>query len=407
MYADYITKEFKPRENNGRPEGEEENPYHALLELPIRRFVTTNYDCEIETALRDKKKNAFPELFESKSSSNRSRSERPRSFTQQPEFLDQLAIFAMTGAEAAHNMVFHCHGRYDRVASIISTEEDYQRWYLSDLDGAGPAFRQTIDLLFGSNPILFLGYGLEDEDLLRPLRMFSAVDPKRKDSQPLFALLRNKPEDLEYHEYLYDRFGLHVIPYADSGSSDPKVWGKDLCKALADIKNDRLRWRDGWLQKPMIRKVMLDDKIIALMNTRVTAQSQTGADESTFYHYQHYGITPDPTKELGKGLVLIKLEEMKKAAIEKYSSSSEVPSPLAAEASLSQAAASLSQAAASLSQAAASLSVKEASSPNADASPSEAAASPPNETPQPPEYKKSVITLVGPGGTGESWLALL
>jgi len=62
--------------------------------------------------------------------------------------------------------------------------------YLADHDGDGPAFRQTVDLLLNSNPILFVGYGLGDEDLLRPLRHFQAACPDERLSRPLFALMQ-------------------------------------------------------------------------------------------------------------------------------------------------------------------------------------------------------------------------
>src|SRR6185503_12475169 len=95
------------------------------------------------------------------------------SFTQEREYTAQLAQFPLARAEPGRpnqNRVFHCHGRFDRPRSIIATERDYQQWYVGDPQAEGGPFRQAVQLLLESNPLLLVGYGLRDDDLLRPLR---------------------------------------------------------------------------------------------------------------------------------------------------------------------------------------------------------------------------------------------
>jgi tetratricopeptide (TPR) repeat protein len=213
------------------------NPHDALLGLPIYRFITTNYDLEIENALAKKR-----------------RIEHPRSFTQKPQSYDQLALFALAEVEEARNLVFHCHGRIDQEDSIIATEADYQKWYLAE-SPEGIAFRQTIDLLLGSNPILFVGYGLGDEDLLRPLRLFHAVSSEERYSRPLFALLSEEKDgkDWDHHEFLFERYGLNVIPFP----AKPKERGAKLCHELRCLAEQRLVWWESWIDKPFFRQVSL------------------------------------------------------------------------------------------------------------------------------------------------------
>ena len=92
------------------------NPYKALLDLPVRRFATTNYDCLLEHALVQWREVRLEEFgIGSKVPGDR----RPRSFTQEAEYLDELALFSITGVNVPRHRVFHCHGRIDRPGSVI------------------------------------------------------------------------------------------------------------------------------------------------------------------------------------------------------------------------------------------------------------------------------------------------
>lgn len=218
------------------------NPYGDLLKLPIWRLVTTNYDREIERAIEAKE-------------------ERCSSITQEDRFTDELTRFALTDIPKSRRYsVFHCHGRYDQPSSIIAGEADYQRWYLGRHRKTGSAFRQSIELLFESNPLLFVGYGLGDEDLLRPLRVLGALDPERKASRPIFALMPWKGERDRYQmQQLYERYGLQVISYEQpSREEDPtgRLHTQRFCEALQQIHEHWLMAQAEWYVKPPPRKVV-------------------------------------------------------------------------------------------------------------------------------------------------------
>jgi len=237
--------------------------FGPLLDLPIKRFVTTNYDCEIERALIRKWK-LPPEEFglgnDLRGQNPASRSS-PRSFTQRAESLHHLAHFALAGVSDNDNRVFHCHGRFDDPETIIATEADYQLWYLGKQEGASLAFQQSFELLLGSNPLLFLGYGLRDEDLLRPLRELVALDSKQKGSRPIFALLpEEEGNDPFHHDALFDRYGLHVIPYPSLGKrTDQRT--EALCRKLRHLKTLWRKARRSQPRKPLLRK-LLPDKVL-------------------------------------------------------------------------------------------------------------------------------------------------
>ena len=241
-----------------------ENPYLRILKLPLRRFITTNFDIEIEKALR--KEHGIPASKFGLPGSGTGLEACELAFTQMDESCRRLARFVIARAQEADNMVFHCHGRFDAPDSMIMTEADYQDWYLNDDKPDKPgraAFRRTIDLLFRSNPILFIGFGLRDADLLRPLRRFSAMDQKRKSSRPLFALLRlsdkNDKQQLDETDYLYERYGLHVIEYEDD-AQDIVVNRNKLCEAITRLETEKRDWRKRWLYKPTIRRVQVDER---------------------------------------------------------------------------------------------------------------------------------------------------
>src|SRR3954468_1221690 len=151
VYHSLIRKKFARARKNPLID-----PFEAILQLPIRRFVTTNYDCQIERALVKWRSGEVADRdFGPRPLRRGEERGRLLTFTQRPESLGQLALFALAGARGNDNMVFHCHGRYDDPESIIATEADYQQWYLGREDGASRAFQQSIEFLLGSNPLLF------------------------------------------------------------------------------------------------------------------------------------------------------------------------------------------------------------------------------------------------------------
>lgn len=257
-----------------KPDRKKYDPYKRLLELPVRRFVTSNYDCALEHTMVE----TFPGLCcegdyipDKKAFMPDDKASGRKSFTQDVKYDEQLAIFAMGYADHDRK-IFHCHGWCHEPESMVLTESDYQRWYLRDQFIGSGRFRQTIDLIFGSNPILFVGFGLRDDDLLYALRMFSAIEPEQKHSRPLFALVEKdtQPYAETTFEQLYDRYGIHVVSYpsptggsAGGGMASPGVVAKRaeaLCNAIDTIQLACKEHRGQWLQKPKFKKIQINAK---------------------------------------------------------------------------------------------------------------------------------------------------
>lgn len=249
------------------------NPYKALVKLPVHRFVTSNYDCELENALvNDDERGVRKEdyIYDAKGFGK-------KSFTQLPKYDDQLAIFSI--AYAGYDpMVFHCHGWCHEPESMVLTEDDYQRWYFRDQAIGGGRYRQTIDLTFDSNPILFVGFSLSDDDLLVPLRFLSAVERRGKESRPLFALLEKFDTNTEERfDQLFDRYGINVISYPAASSEEARA--EAFCKEINDIRTRCRDHRKEWLTKPSLGGVTAGDDSKCIIHLRPKESSQLSGDK--------------------------------------------------------------------------------------------------------------------------------
>jgi tetratricopeptide (TPR) repeat protein len=237
--------------------------YPSLLELPIFRFVTTNYDLEIESALVKKDGNAAEGLFaeknfitsplfhedkESQLAPFRSR----KSFTQDPGCSRQLSYLPLALNRASRYMVFHCHGRMDNPEFCVLTEENYRDWYLKDKDQVR-SLQETMEVLFGSNSLLLLGYGMNDTELMHILQLVHARRSNDANRSPLFVLLFIAPSEdpgtvlsnpeknpetrdkglKDICDSLYERYGAHVIPFL---GAEPALRNllQELCGELDD-----------------------------------------------------------------------------------------------------------------------------------------------------------------------------
>lgn len=173
------------------------DPIATLInDIGIRRFVTVNYDVEIErcfervfrvrgAGLANKPKSDFQRLCEG------SAGQGGKALPDHIEYRDgttrsvssvclnggnigELVSFSMFSSQYV-SQVFHLHGRYDKPESLILTEADYQRRYFKT-DETRQAFEEAFSNLFTGNDVLFVGLGMSEEELLRPLRHFLSND---------------------------------------------------------------------------------------------------------------------------------------------------------------------------------------------------------------------------------------
>lgn len=192
-------------------------PLEAVIkDLRINRFLTLNYDLEIEREFQRWFRTTSAEAIEQRgdgetgSDFNRlcecSRDDHllaslphsvshvdgtrrsVKSVTMHAQNIGDLVNFAMH-PRSFEAQVFHLHGRCDKPRDMVLTEKDYQRIYL----GSGEqqhTFDEALSAIFSGNEVLFIGVGLKEADMLRPLRQFVSQDRKPDMAkQPVYALM--------------------------------------------------------------------------------------------------------------------------------------------------------------------------------------------------------------------------
>ncbi|MFN2588546.1 MAG: SIR2 family protein [Actinomycetota bacterium] len=153
-------------------------PYDFLVRLPCAGFITTNYDASLESAYA-------------------------KHFRKNPKLSMATDSVGLGQLPLSRPFVLKLHGDALRHNFVISSS-DYKRLMA---DGALERFLYSVFLHY---TIIFLGYGLSDEDILAPLRLltrdYSGATGRH------FALLPDTTSD-ELRRKLEDEAGVNVCLY--------------------------------------------------------------------------------------------------------------------------------------------------------------------------------------------------
>jgi len=98
---------------------------------------------------------------------------------------DRLIEFAVGSGEIDRH-IFHLHGRADVPNSLVSHIRDYDRLYRLD-DLYRDPFDYGLKVLFGGSPIIFVDVGMSEDEVNQTLQYFVSNAPLRR-SAPLFLL---------------------------------------------------------------------------------------------------------------------------------------------------------------------------------------------------------------------------
>ncbi|PID45179.1 MAG: hypothetical protein CSB47_09945 [Proteobacteria bacterium] len=234
-------------------------------DLEIRRFLTLNYDIEIERMLATRYANhqdtghrEFLDFLQqpvNKNSVKQSKHDLSnglkravRSSTIGEGNLGDLFTFgAFPGNFDA--LVFHLHGRVDDPDNMVITQLDYERLYLSSTN-LRRSFEEARHAVFNGSDILFVGTGFNESDVIAPLRDFTARHRQMDDvSGCVYALLlsstskRFKGENIGLSHTLYKNYGVYTI-FVDGGDNPRhKQLRKD--RYYLDLLLEVLKVEDG------------------------------------------------------------------------------------------------------------------------------------------------------------------
>lgn len=221
------------------------------FDLDIRRFLTTNYDMEVERLFVDygfelpqDSIGAFVPAKESERIGPLGG--RTRDIVLNEQTAAELVDFAVHDTDYEFQVV-HLHGRATDDAEIVVTERDYQLKYLRDGDHQR-VFREGLDLAFGGNPILFVGLGLSEGDVMRPMRQFAAGLSRRNRS---LIALRPANNELRSSDLFtmqqYSRHGVHVAHFGfeTNGTLAERIAKTSWLGALIDADGAISRIREA------------------------------------------------------------------------------------------------------------------------------------------------------------------
>ncbi len=258
-------------------------------ELGIVKFLTVNYDNAIENFLMRENVRIDQDGFleqESPGNTGAFLTSTYRSQSLDESTLGDLIAFSVS-ERPDQTQVFHLHGHVDqkstasrRLSSLIVTERDYQARYAqahprhSSLDCA-------MKIALTSNPMLLVGIGLNEDDILRPLRQ--ALEDGAPLSDRLIVALMPQWDDndaiLHPHRYL-NRYGIYSVYYGGSDLSrvyqELKALGKSSKVAIKTLNSaDSL--------KNLLHNSILDDtekrRILAIEKPNLLLRELIPRDE--------------------------------------------------------------------------------------------------------------------------------
>lgn len=190
------------------------DPLWAMaLPLGIRRFLTFNYDFEIERLLEDRE-------YRRARDSNRLRSDgmggRVSDHSFDRERADDLFGFALD-VDDVDASVYHLHGRATRHERLVVTERDYQELYIRN-DNHRETVDEAIRTAFAADPIMLVGLGMTEADVLHTLRQFMSDDTKARErrASALMPATASRRARAQSAATMLLRYGVHVIHYGDA-----------------------------------------------------------------------------------------------------------------------------------------------------------------------------------------------
>jgi tetratricopeptide (TPR) repeat protein len=232
------------------------------MTLNIRRFLTTNFDFEIERMLE-----AAGYRFDTQSGdlSQADRISPPKGraldFSFRGAKAAQLIDFTMYDRSVDYQ-VCHLHGRAidGEEEDIVVTAQDYNRAYVRN-DETRHLVDESIKLAFGANPLFFVGHGMREEDLLRPLRQFLSEKIPRTDRLAI-ALLPGAKKAPDRRREVISYFVLYGVYILHSGCATIRRKAKAKTdEAGTEIDKTQTETHPDWLATVIGRTSQLRDGI--------------------------------------------------------------------------------------------------------------------------------------------------
>lgn len=211
------------------------------IDWRISRFATLNYDYEIERMLErtgfpfesiTPKSNRWqfaPEVLQEeadrgyKLTTRSLLGEKARSVDLNHSNVGEFMLFA-ADAPVGVSRVLHLHGSMRYPSQMIVTDTDYNRRYFVD-EPWNEILKDSQNLLYRANAIVFIGVGMSEEVLLQAMRTVSQTS--EREARPAYAFLmsRNEIKDASEAIKYFRRYGIRTIFYGTrlGSASNPEA----------------------------------------------------------------------------------------------------------------------------------------------------------------------------------------
>jgi hypothetical protein len=203
--------------------------YSSLAKCGVK-FVTTNYDNLLSQALEGAAKTAEPigsMKLGSETSVKTLVDKTPISTVRvhgNPYEFDRVK-----GLDT--NAVFHLHGSTNDEKTIVASTINYLKLY------SDPTVQSFLKWFFETHVVVFLGYGLEELELLDLIIRSGTKTGERKNTFfLLLPLLSHETEILEQLEIYYHQLGIEILPFSRdqkdyaSYADLLEIWSGDLSR---------------------------------------------------------------------------------------------------------------------------------------------------------------------------------
>ncbi|MGO7837232.1 SIR2 family protein [Rhizobium johnstonii] len=232
--------------------------------LRISRFLTTNYDHEIEHTLTRQGYSVVCD-WQAKADSPAGSSGTPAATATDLSVSKASKLLAFCCRDRGKERgpmaeIIHLHGQAHHPEELALVDDDYRKRYLS----LG-AYRKTANdaqrMALSANPIIFVGFGMTEDDVLRPLREFVG-ERDRSPERIAIALMPNLRKDSTLRErvLLPQRYGVLPIHFG-SASMAPAA-------STAGDKDEGAN--TDWLQHLASLRKLLSDLLLAAPTSRNT-----------------------------------------------------------------------------------------------------------------------------------------
>ena len=130
--------------------------------------------------------------------------------------------------ELDRNKLYHIHGKLSDPTSMVLTIPQYLTRYNT------PEFQNFLKSIFAKYTVLFIGYGMEEFELLDFI--VGKCKPSEKIEQKHYTLKSFKPGEertLKFEEHYYNSMGISVIPYVETDNYERlcdviRVWNREI-----------------------------------------------------------------------------------------------------------------------------------------------------------------------------------